>query len=498
MPRNSRARDNYRLNHEIPRSIFIFYISSFIYARIGTNRFRWAFEAVMSSQIQKPRVAVHTLGCKLNYAETSSIARQFSEAGYAVTPFGGDTDIFLLNTCSVTENAEKECRQIIRRVLRRSPNARVIVTGCYAQLRPEEIASIEGVDLVLGAKEKFEAVRYFTMTEESASPKIFANEIADATEFHAAVTPEEDGRTRAFLKVQDGCDYSCSFCTIPKARGVSRSADVQEIVDRAVQLCDEGFHEIVLSGVNVGDFGRKIGPSFYDLLYALEEESRITARIRISSIEPNLLTDDIIELASHSGKMCPHFHIPLQSGSAKILRAMQRRYIPETYRRVIGQIKSVLPEACIGADVIVGFPGETDEDFRNSYDFIQSLDLSYLHVFTYSERPGTKAASMAESVPIATRKERNRMLRIFSEKRKRTFYGSLLGREVNVLLERKQSEMREGFSEHYARVRLSATVPDRAEMVRVRLDAILGDIIVAEPLEVFAESRRKQILLPIL
>ena len=452
----------------------------------------------MSSPIQKSRVAVHTLGCKLNYAETSTLARQFSEDGYTLTPFDAETDIFLLNTCSVTENAEKECRQIIRRVLRRSPNARVIVTGCYAQLRPEEIASINGVDLVLGSKEKFEAIRYFKMTEQSEGPKIFANEIADATEFHAAVTSEEDQRTRAFLKVQDGCDYSCSFCTIPKARGASRSAGVQEILDRAVQLCNEGFHEIVLSGVNVGDFGRKIDSSFYNLLYTLEKDPLVTARIRISSIEPNLLTEEIIELASHSNKICPHFHIPMQSGSAKTLRAMQRRYTPETYRRVIERIKSVLPNACIGADVIVGFPGETDEDFRDSYDFINSLDLAYLHVFTYSERPGTKAASIAGTVSTATRKERNRMLRILSEKRKHAFYGSLLGNEANVLLERKQSEMREGFSEHYARVRLSASVPDYAEIVRVRLDAIIGDMIIAEPIEVLSKSRREQILLPIL
>ncbi len=446
-----------------------------------------------SNPTTAPRVSVHTLGCKLNYAESGSLAASFAKRGFLAVPFGEETDVFLLNTCSVTENAEKECRQIIRRVVCQSPNAYIIVTGCYAQLRPEEIASIEGVDLVLGASEKFDVLKFAGTFDKSLGPQIFSSEIEDATDFHFGATSVSDERTRAFLKVQDGCDYSCSFCTIPEARGASRSAEIEEILHRARMLCEEGFHEIVLSGVNVGDFGRKSGTSFYDLAVAMERDSEIPARIRISSIEPNLLTDSIIDLVASSDKFCPHFHIPMQSGSDKILRLMQRRYNSAAYRARVERIKTAMPNACIGADVIVGFPGETDEDFFETCDFIRSLEVSYLHVFTYSERPGTKASAMKDSVPVHVRRERNRLLRAISEKKRRAFYESQMGREVTVLIEKSG----EGYSENYVRSRLTGSIPSGAELIRTRLLEISGDIAVAEPLEILAE-RRENVLLPIL
>jgi threonylcarbamoyladenosine tRNA methylthiotransferase MtaB len=440
-----------------------------------------------------PRVSVHTLGCKLNYAETSSIAGALATAGFQPVPFGEATDVFVLNTCSVTANAEKECRQIIRRTIRQTPNAYIIVTGCYAQLRAEEIASIDGVDLVLGASEKFDLLKYAGNFDKSLGPQIFASEIEDATEFHFGTSNEADSRTRAFLKVQDGCDYNCSFCTIPDARGASRSAEIEEILRRARNLCQEGFHEIILSGVNVGDFGRKTGTSFYDLALALDNDAEITARIRISSIEPNLLTDEIIDLVAASKKFCPHFHIPMQSGSDKILRLMQRRYKSDFYRTRVERIKAAMPNACIGADVIVGFPGETDEDFLETCEFIQSLDISYLHVFTYSERPGTKASMMKDPVPVHIRRERNQRFHAISEKKKRAFYESQIGREVTLIIERTG----DGYSENYVRAKLMGEVQHGAELVRARLMNICGDIAEATLLEVLA-SRREEVLLPIL
>jgi threonylcarbamoyladenosine tRNA methylthiotransferase MtaB len=445
--------------------------------------------------IMQQRISVHTLGCKLNYAETSSIAAEFVQNGFSLVDLGQESDIFVLNTCSVTENAERECRQIIRRTLRKSPNTYIIVTGCYAQLRPEEIASIDGVDLVLGAKEKFDILKFPNDFEKGNGPRVIASEIEYANDFHIAVSGENGERTRAFLKVQDGCDYSCSFCTIPKARGASRSADIDEIVRRARILCQEGFHEIVLSGVNVGDFGRKTGTSFYELIRALENDPEITARIRISSIEPNLLTDEIIDLVATSLKFCPHFHIPMQSGSDKILRLMQRRYLSANYAARIERIKAVLPNACISADVIVGFPGETDADFAETCDFIQSIGISYLHVFTYSERPGTKASEMKDSVPTNVRKERNRLLRIISEKKKRAFYASQIGREVTIILEKSGED---GYSENYVRAKLSQNIEKGAELMRACLTEIRGGIVIAKPIEVLAHRRHEVTLLPIL
>ncbi|HET6402347.1 MAG TPA: tRNA (N(6)-L-threonylcarbamoyladenosine(37)-C(2))-methylthiotransferase MtaB [Candidatus Kapabacteria bacterium] len=442
--------------------------------------------------VEGSRISVHTLGCKLNYAETSTIARSFVERGLALVPFDRETDVFVLNTCSVTENAEKECRQIVRRVLRQSPNAFVIATGCYAQLRPEELASIEGVDLVLGSKEKQDAIQYAGGFEKSKGPRIFVSEISDTKEFHFAETSEGHGHTRAFLKVQDGCDYSCSFCTIPMARGGSRSAKIEDITRRARALCADGFREIVLSGVNAGDFGRKSGTSFFELMLAMERDPEITARIRISSIEPNLLTDDIIDLVAASQKFCPHFHIPLQSGSDRILRLMKRRYAVGTYQAKIAWIKTSMPDACIGADVIAGFPGETDEDFRETCDFIRSLDLSYLHVFTFSERPGTKASTMPDAVPIHIRRDRTRLLRVISEKKRRAFHAGQIGREAEILVEQGM----QGYSRNYVRARLTSDAP-RGAIVRASLKEMNGDAVLAEPFEIL-KAPREEGLLPIL
>ncbi|HEY3875858.1 MAG TPA: tRNA (N(6)-L-threonylcarbamoyladenosine(37)-C(2))-methylthiotransferase MtaB [Candidatus Kapabacteria bacterium] len=439
-----------------------------------------------------PRVSLHTLGCKLNYAETSTLASQFAERGFATVPFDAECDVFLLNTCSVTENAEKECRQIVRRIARRSPNAFIAVTGCYAQLRPEEIASIEGVDLVLGAKEKFNLVKYAGNFEKSHGPRIFASDISEATQFYSSVSSHSNDRTRAFLKIQDGCDYTCAFCTIPKARGASRSSGIQDVLDRARRLSEEGFRETILSGVNIGDFGKRSESTFYELAQALDEDEEITTRIRISSIEPNLLTDEIIELVANSQKFCPHFHLPMQSGSDRILRLMRRRYLTPLYRSRVERIKELMPNACIGADVIVGFPGETNEDFFETCEFIRTLDLSYLHVFTYSERPGTVASTMNNSVPVHIRRERNRLLRTISEKKKRAFYESQIGREVKAVLEPNG----EGYSENYVRVKLNRFVP-HAELVRVELEKITGDVVQAKLVEVLTQ-REEGILLPIL
>jgi threonylcarbamoyladenosine tRNA methylthiotransferase MtaB len=445
------------------------------------------------------RASLHTLGCKLNYAETSSLVQGFMERGFSMVPFGEQSDLVVLNTCSVTEAAEKECRQIIRRVRRQSPESKIVVTGCYAQLRPEQIASIEGVSLVLGAAEKFEIFDHLHTLTDDAAPRIAVSEVSGIDAFHGTSAASSDARTRAFLKVQDGCDYSCSFCTIPNARGASRSAGINDVLARARQLCREGFHEIILSGVNVGDFGHKTpastlgGSSFLELLHALDEDDEITARIRISSIEPNLLSDEIIALVASSEKFCPHFHIPLQSGSPRILRLMQRRYQPELYRSRVEQIKRLMPHAGVGADVIVGFPGETEEDFLDTVRFIESLPISFLHVFTYSERPGTRASNMSGTVPVHIRRERNRALRLLGEKKKRAFHTSQCGREVIALLEPSG----EGYTENYVRVRVNEQLPHHAELVRVRLGECRGDLMLAEPLEVLAR-RREELLLPIL
>lgn len=451
------------------------------------------------------KVAVHTLGCKLNFSESATIAEQFTARGYQLTDSIFDTDILILNTCSVTNNAEREGRQIVRRVLRRSPNTFIAVTGCYAQLRPEEIASIKGVDIVLGAKEKFSIFKHLSDFGKRSIPLVLSDSIEEATDFYIATSSGSSSRTRAFLKVQDGCDYNCSFCTIPEARGASRSGEIEQIVDQAIQLCESGYREIVLSGVNVGDFGSKTGNSFLQLVQTIENEERITARIRISSIEPNLLKDEIIELIAGSRKFCPHFHIPLQSGSSKILKLMQRRYNLDLYRSRIEKIKSLMPHACIGADVIVGFPSETDLDAQETYRFIESLDLSYLHVFTYSERPGTKAAAMTWQIDPQARYDRNEILRRLSEHKLRAFYESQMGALGEVILENKEIACsdgamlyRTGHTSNYVRVRLNSEVDSTAQRVRVVLREVDGEYMVGEILDVLAEEISHSLQLPVL
>jgi threonylcarbamoyladenosine tRNA methylthiotransferase MtaB len=400
-------------------------------------------------------VAFHTLGCKLNFAETSTLARQFEQNGFVKTDFENGADIFVINTCSVTEDANRECRRFVRIALRNSPNAFVIVTGCYAQLKPEEIANIKGVDLVIGASEKFNVVGFIKDGNKKEKAEIHSCAIEDVDLFNSAFSSGD--RTRAFLKIQDGCDYNCSYCTIPMARGTSRSDSIINIVLNAEKIAEQSVKEIILSGVNVGDFGNKAGKnnseSFFDLVKALDKVKGIS-RFRISSIEPNLLTDEIIEFVSTSERFVPHFHIPLQSGSDKILKLMRRRYQRELYVERVQKIKSLMPHCCIGVDVIVGFPGETEEDFLDTYNFIDSLDISYLHVFTYSERDNTEAIGFKPIVPIEERKKRNRVLRNLSEVKQQKFYTENIGTERTVLFEREGKDgIMHGFTENYVKVK---------------------------------------------
>ena len=406
-------------------------------------------------------VAFHTLGCKLNFSETSSIRRSFEDQGYTTVDFEEGADIYVLNTCSVTEFADRKCRYEVRRALKYSPDARVIVVGCYAQLKPKEIAEIPGVDLVLGAAEKFNILNYVDgIAGTTGKGMVVAGEVKEANTFVDAFSFGD--RTRSFLKVQDGCDYKCSFCTIPQARGSSRSDTIDNVVSNAQKIAEMGIREIVLTGVNLGDFGngteviegtrpQKSG-LFIDLVKALDEVDGIE-RFRISSIEPNLLTEEIIDFVAGSKRFVPHFHIPLQSGSDKILKAMRRRYKSDLYRQRITWIKSRMPHCCIGVDVIVGFPGETDEDFNETYTFLADLDVSYLHVFTYSERTNTPAAEMLEAVPMDIRRERNEKLRILSEKKRRHFGDSHLGQVRKVLLENHTTDDQiTGYTDNYIRV----------------------------------------------
>lgn len=408
-------------------------------------------------------VAFYTLGCKLNYSETSSIGRLFEEAGYSEVGFKDGADIYVINTCSVTDFADKKCRQIVRRALKCSPEAKVVVVGCYAQLKPEEIAEIEGVDLVLGAAEKFRILDY--VEELSKAPgkgMVSAGAVKEANEFVNAFSFGD--RTRSFLKVQDGCDYKCTFCTIPLARGRSRSDTVESVVANARRIAEMGVKEIVLTGVNIGDFGNgtaviegvrpKKEAMFIDLIRELDLVEGID-RFRISSIEPNLCTDEVIEFVAQSERFVPHFHIPLQSGNNKQLREMRRRYKRELYADRVAKIKALMPHCCIGVDVIVGFPGETEEDFLETYRFLNELDISYLHVFTYSERPNTPAYEREDHVDIGERRRRNKMLTILSEKKRRYFYEQFLGQVRTVLFEQsKDSSQMAGFTDNYVRVAL--------------------------------------------
>ena len=399
------------------------------------------------------KVAFYTLGCKLNYSETSTISRMFEQKGYAKVDFTDTPDIFIINTCSVTENADKKCHKIVREARSISPDAYVAIIGCYAQLKPKEISEIPGVDAVLGAAEKFRLVELLDGFQRKQHTEVFASDIEAANKFNTSYSIND--RTRTFLKVQDGCDYSCSFCTIPLARGNSRSDSITNILKTANEIGQTEVREIVLTGVNTGDFGIQNGirvERFVDLAKALDEVTGVD-RFRISSIEPNLLTDEIIEFVAASKLFVPHFHIPLQSGSNKILKLMRRRYQRELYVSRVEKIKELMPHCCIGVDVIVGFPGETDEDFKETYQFLNELNISYLHVFTYSERENTLAAEMEESVPSHKRAERSKMLHILSDKKRRKFYEENIGTVSTVLFENDvENGMMHGFTENYIRV----------------------------------------------
>jgi len=399
------------------------------------------------------KVAFYTLGCKLNYSETSTIARKFEERGYQKVDFTDTPDIFIINTCSVTENADKKCSKVVREARAISPNGYVAIIGCYAQLKPKEIAEIPGVDAVLGASEKFRLIELLDEFKRPAQPKVFHSEIEQVKNFNTSYSLFD--RTRTFLKVQDGCDYSCTFCTIPLARGSSRSDSLSNIVATAKDIAQTEVKEIVLTGVNTGDFGLQNGERkerFFDLVKALDDVDGIE-RFRISSIEPNLLHDEIIEFVARSKRFVPHFHAPLQSGSNKILKLMRRRYVREVYAARVDKIKSEMPHACIGVDVIVGFPGETHQDFLETYQFLNELNISYLHVFTYSERENTLAASMPNAVSAKERGERSKMLHILSDKKRRAFYEYNLGKEATVLFENDiEGGQMHGFTENYVRV----------------------------------------------
>lgn len=425
------------------------------------------------------KVAFYTLGCKLNYSETSSIGRMFEAKGYSKVEFNENPDIFIINTCSVTENADKKCRKIVREAQKINADGYVAIIGCYAQLKPQEIAEIPGVDAVLGAAEKFrlvELIDTFEKTPTGQPAQVIASSIDHAIEYHTSYSLND--RTRTFLKVQDGCDYPCAYCTIPLARGKSRSDSIANIVKAARDIAARDVKEIVLTGVNIGDFGLRNGvreETFLDLIKALDEVEGIE-RFRISSIEPNLLTDEIIEFVAQSRRFAPHFHIPLQSGSNKVLALMKRRYKSELYVERVAKIKSLMPDCCIGVDVIVGHPGETRELFEETYRFLNELDVSYLHVFTYSERENTSALAIRPIVPKSERAERSKMLHILSDKKKRFFYESQVGKEGVVLFEDEiQNGQMLGFTANYVRVAVKYDPLLINETKEVRYDHINED-----------------------
>ncbi|MCX7797831.1 MAG: tRNA (N(6)-L-threonylcarbamoyladenosine(37)-C(2))-methylthiotransferase MtaB [Melioribacter sp.] len=428
------------------------------------------------------KVAFYTLGCKLNFSETSTIGEQFLKKGFSIVNYNDKADIYVINTCSVTENAEKECRQIVRRALRNNPNAFVIVTGCYAQLRPEEIAKIEGVSVVLGSNEKFNLFNYVDSFEKKSLSSIYVSPTEQLNSFYPSYSTETNDRTRAFFKVQDGCDYKCSFCTIPLARGKSRSAMPEEVVTEFKSLINSNYKEIVLTGVNVGDYGKAFG---YNLYLLLKDLIKIEGeyRIRISSVEPNLLNDDLIDLIANSDKICNHLHIPLQSGSNKILKLMQRRYKVEDYQKLIHKAISRIKDLAIGVDVIVGFPGETYDDFLETYNFLKDLPIAYLHVFTYSERPNTKAINLPGQVDINERKKRNNMLRILSEKKRNEFYRSMINKELIVLFEAENhNDFMKGFTSNYVRVKIPFEESLVNQFLKVKITGVDENIATAIPL----------------
>lgn len=424
--------------------------------------------------------AFHTLGCKLNFAETSTIARQLTDAGYEKVSFDDYADVYVINTCSVTENADRECKLHVKRAMKANPAGLVVILGCYAQLKPEEISAIEGVDLVLGTKEKFNILSYLDDLQKSEEHGIIHSCEIDQADFFIGSYSIGD-RTRAFLKVQDGCDYKCTYCTIPLARGISRSDTIENVVKNASEIAKKGIREIVLTGVNIGDYGKgefgnkKHEHTFLDLISELDQVEGIE-RIRISSIEPNLLKDESIELVAKSKRFVPHFHIPLQSGSDELLKKMKRRYMTGLYSERVAKIREVMPDSCIGVDVIVGFPGETEEKFLETYHFLNELPISYLHVFTYSERDNTEAAHMDGVIPIPERKRRNKMLRILSEKKKMAFYETQLGKTYPILWEHENKNgMMFGFTENYVRVQKPYDANSVNQIEFLKLDKIESD-----------------------
>ncbi len=424
--------------------------------------------------------AFHTLGCKLNFAETSTIARQLTGAGYQKVSFDEPANVYIINTCSVTENADRECKFHVKRAMKANPDGLVVILGCYAQLKPEEISAITGVDLVLGAKEKFNILSYLDDLEKSDSHGIIHSCEIDEADFFIGSYSIGD-RTRAFLKVQDGCDYKCTYCTIPLARGISRSDTIESVVKNATEISQKGIKEIVLTGVNIGDYGKgefgnkKHEHTFLDLISELDLVDGIE-RIRISSIEPNLLKNESIELVAKSKRFVPHFHIPLQSGSDDLLKKMKRRYMSGLYADRVAKIREVMPDSCIGVDVIVGFPGETEEKFLETYNFLNELPISYLHVFTYSERENTEAVEMDGVIPIPERKRRNKMLRILSEKKKMAFYQTQLGKTLPVLWEHENKNgLMFGFTENYVRVQKPFDLNSVNEIENLKLHKIQSD-----------------------
>jgi len=425
------------------------------------------------------KVAFHTLGCKLNFSETSTIARSCEDEGYEKVDFKELADIYVLNTCSVTENADKECKRLIRQVLKGNAEAFVVIIGCFAQLKPEEIAKFDGVDLVLGATEKFKLPSYLNDLSKQDIAEVHSCEIEDADFFEGAYSIGD--RTRAFLKVQDGCDYKCTYCTIPLARGISRSDRLENVLKNAKEISERDIKEIVLTGVNIGDYGKgefgnkKHEHTFLELVKALDDVEGVS-RLRISSIEPNLLKDETIDFVSNSKIFVPHFHIPLQSGSDYLLKKMKRRYLTGLYKERVARIKEKMPDCCIGVDVIVGFPGETEELFQETYNLLNDLDISYLHVFSYSERANTEAVEMDGVVDKGVRHQRSKMLRILSAKKKRAFYEKNIGSTRTVLFEHENKDgFIQGFTENYVKVKVQYDPGLRNQSIKVKLNEFAED-----------------------
>jgi len=424
------------------------------------------------------RIAFHTMGCKLNFSESSTISRDIIGQGFEQVAYQSEADIYVLNTCSVTENADKEARKLIRQAKRRNPNSSIVVIGCYAQLKPNEIAAMDGVDIVLGTEEKFNLINHLNNIDLNGGMKIIQSDIDHINSFAPSYSSGE--RTRSFLKIQDGCDYTCSFCTIPLARGRSRNNTIESTMKTAQEVAGTNTREIVLTGVNIGDFGKGSKETFFDLMIKLNKLEGID-RIRISSIEPNLLTDQIIEYCAKSKKFMPHFHLPLQSGSKKILRKMKRRYRKENYEARVKKIKSNIPDACVGADVIVGFPGETEDDFLETYNFLNELNISYLHVFTFSERSNTVAVEMGEVVPKEIKAERSKMLHILSDKKRRYFNDQFINKNRPVLFENIKNGKILGHTDNYIQVKAKTgtnfinTIQD-VKLIENHNTFVIGDI----------------------